>query len=527
LDDDQDGEGNVCEKSGVVQSEVTSSSAAEQSASGHVSGGGNVMDATKSYELKVVCGARNLAQVNIAMRIPGVVTAIDFANCLPPDPDTKIGDCSPSTVLGDNVSPGLTVTLGQQIPTPIGKDPIPPDVFIVSAVGSLEAGLAAPVLCTVDTEAVLGTLTLTDIGDASPVVGIQGLAQLGRSVMVEANVDTVADVAAQNTTVKTTPAVPLGTLEISPAIDDPFAVRRTQITLNASRWIGDLTWGLQMGPGVQPSDASFGGCTGDTTINGIALKTCSANSDLGPGLNPANTFVLLANELPLLDGILADTMYVISSGQFVQFDPDSNPGLSVNHTDQNSLVGNFEFAAPGSVPPDITFEGASALLAVFDPEGPTAPVVPTFSSDPISDANLILFGGFDPNEDKDGDGICDDCDNCLEFENPDQLDDGSFGVTAAEAATGNDGIGNLCQCGNGEVANALRPGSVYYPDDILPCRLALNEDPSISSDAAALCSVAGDPGLSSEDILNMELVGLGLTTEISILQACPQWLGTN
>ncbi len=535
LDNDGDGVGNVCEKSGLVidegaaSEEDVASSAAEQSSFGFISAGANESSAvsvTKTYELRAVCGARNVSEVNVALWIPGIPpggVTIDFAGCAAPAGDDRIGDCSTAPGLGLNVDAGLTVTRGPDIPSEF--DTIPEGVFIVSAVGSFNAGLAAPVLCTVDTEATLGILSLTGIGDATPVVTLQGNAQLGLSVMVEPDGSAVS---AQNTTVTTVPADARGTLEISPAIDDPAAVQRTQITLDSASLIGRLTLGLQLGPGALPSDASFGGCTGDTTINGVHLKTCVTNSDLGPGLKPELTFVMLANESPRPAGTLADTMYVISQGLFAQGDDPVTflPVFSVNHTNQNSLVGNFEFAVPGSVPPTITFEGASALLAVVDPAGPTAPVVATFSTDDISAANFILFGGFDPPEDNDEDGVCDDCDNCPLFVNPAQLDEGSFGVTESAAGTGNDGIGNLCQCGNGELANALRPGSVLYADDILPCRMALNQDPSISSDAAARCSVGGGPGLSSEDILIMELVGLGLTTEISILQACPQWLGT-
>jgi len=378
------------------------------------------------------------------------------------------------------------------------------------------------VLCTIDTEATLGILTLTGIGDRTPVVTTQGLDALGLSVMVEAD---GTPVAAQNTTLTTTPLLELGRLEITPAIDDPGAVLRTQITLKSGTAIESLTMGLQLTPGVQPADASFGGCTGITTINGVDLKTCSANSDLGPGLTPDSTFVMLANEPTRPAGTLPDTLYVISTGQFAQGnDPVTFLDVfSLNHTGQNSLIGNFEFAASGRPPPNITFAGATDLLAVIDPDH-TDPVVATFSSDVISDANFALFGGFDPNEDEDVDGVCDDCDNCPLFMNPAQLDDGRFGVTEELASTGNDGIGNLCQCGDSGVSLNAGAGSVYYPDDILQCRMALNGDPSISDDAIARCSIVGDPIMRSEDILNMELVLLGLTTEISIEQACQQAL---
>jgi hypothetical protein len=156
------------------------------------------------------------------------------------------------------------------------------------------------------------------------------------------------------------------------------------------------------------------------------------------------------------------------------------------------------------------FEGCSEVLAfVGDTTIGTTAVVPSNSTDPITQANFTLEGGFDPLADTDGDLICDNCDNCLNAPNPLQLDQGQPAETIAEATLA-DGVGDDCQCGDGQTQTASEPGSVLFSDsegqsDLEECRKAIVGAPDVDPAAVERCSVSGGPSLDSADLLALAL----------------------
>jgi hypothetical protein len=73
--------------------------------------------------------------------------------------------------------------------------------------------------------------------------------------------------------------------------------------------------------------------------------------------------------------------------------------------------------------------------------------------------------------------------------------------TAAERP---DGIGRVCQCGDGQLTTiANLPGTVRLNDDLPECQRAAAGDPEMDPLAAARCSVAGGFRVTSADLLLM------------------------
>ena len=81
-------------------------------------------------------------------------------------------------------------------------------------------------------------------------------------------------------------------------------------------------------------------------------------------------------------------------------------------------------------------------------------------------------------------------------------------------------IGNLCTCGDGEVSNLTRPGTVFLEDDLAVCQAALAGEP-VDADAMARCSVTGGTELDINDILTLQLrLGASPPEGVVIQQVC-------
>jgi hypothetical protein len=124
-------------------------------------------------------------------------------------------------------------------------------------------------------------------------------------------------------------------------------------------------------------------------------------------------------------------------------------------------------------------------IELVEPMGP--PFVVTGSGDPYP-APVDLTGSGEASEDADADEISNDTDNCVVFENFDQLDVGGLHVIG-QSAPPFDGVGDGCQCGDAMGDGQITPGDVAELQDVLA------GDPQIPAqlarDALARCSVSG------------------------------------
>ncbi|MEX2205344.1 MAG: thrombospondin type 3 repeat-containing protein [Myxococcota bacterium] len=88
--------------------------------------------------------------------------------------------------------------------------------------------------------------------------------------------------------------------------------------------------------------------------------------------------------------------------------------------------------------------------------------------------------------DVDGDGVGDSCDNCAFVANATQDDSGGLG------ASGPDGVGDVCQCGDARVVSGAHDGRVQQ-DDVDEIRASLTGILALDAAGAVKCSVIGGP----------------------------------
>jgi hypothetical protein len=206
-----------------------------------------------------------------------------------------------------------------------------------------------------------------------------------------------------------------------------------------------------------------------------------------------------------------------SVGAAVVVDPDPFPVAG----DENTLY----LTLPGIFPSNVEPDPEKTLILVPDAPSPnrvflatlrvplsvkdTIPT-PTFSgagdisTPPIQlpaggtfdIAETYLAGSTVITEDSDGDGITNDTENCVFFDNPLQEDGGGLNEALA------DGFGDACQCGD-LIEDTRPPGpdvvngvGVVSGADVMAGAMLVagGVDPLLEADAQALCSVSGDSG---------------------------------
>jgi hypothetical protein len=514
-DADGDGVGDACEPSGVIQQELVETP---------LTGPGSVAaiaDGSRSFQLSVDCGPRNAAAATIGVRVPASATLVEFGDCAQPstaDP-TRTGSCAGAVLLGASVDPAASYTLGRDIATPAG---IAPDLFYVHVEGSRPVeGLPRDVLCEAEEPPQpIGVLRLTGIGaNEQPTITTQGLEILDLALLEDAETGAVP---ATDTTVTNVAGDQKAVLRVSPAFDDVTGTQAAQLTLESNFLIHNLCVGLQASTDIGSTDAVFGGCDAPVTLTrpsgAVTFLRCPdgppADPNLGPGVKLSatsglpQTYVLPADSAgEAISGLLPNTTYVVLRGGFFRVPPTKT---SLNNPATSSLLGVHRFVGAPQPPPVPRFEGCAELLSFVGDAGiPPVAVVPSNSTDPITQVNFTLEGGFDPLADTDGDLICDNCDNCLNAFNPGQLDQGQPALTITEATLA-DGVGDDCQCGDGQTQTASEPGSVLIADsegesDLEECRRALVGDAAVDPSAAERCSVSGGPSLDSADLLALAL----------------------
>jgi hypothetical protein len=531
--------GDVCEASNVIFEFVGAPLAASSnlmvSASAAIA---SFVQVVTEIDLRLDCGARDIAAANIGIRLPADAVFQDFAGCTanpddPPPPDDAVRtdatqlNCSNAGVeLGVAIDRDASFTIGTGITDPIDGDGIdgpPPQIVILRLFG------AGGILCRATdlTPTELGPLRLVSLLEGSkPTVSIEGFDSFPDGGL--ALLEQVGGAAVPADLVQTTviPAFPEVSLQLTPALDDPLGNRRYQITMQTDRLIHRIAFGLTSFAGVTPSQMHFGSCVNFEAGQPDDLRSCIlGDPDLGPGVRAGADLTFTQGPIPG-----EDTLFVALEGRY------TGTPRSLNHARANELLGIVTFTLPDGVPPvpvpQITFVG------VTDMPGVTEAITPADLLGALNaDLNVTLVNTFDSDEDSDGDFVGDNSDNCDFFPNGIELlaqggePQGNHGGVGTDV--GDDDIGDLCQCGDvsgdGIVSNAtVVPGA---SDDVTECQEVLavcgNQNPCVvppgaSFDAAAVqrCSVDGGTQNSIIDIIIMEVELGGADSGAAIGQVC-------
>jgi hypothetical protein len=362
-------------------------------------------------------------------------------------------------------------------------------------------GLPQPVICRAGEPAVpIGTLVLSPLAsNAVPTLGNDGFELFSPPLV--ALVDGSGNaIASSSLVVESGPTLPRVELRASPDVSDVAGFRRYQLTIEAEfDLISKLGVGISTGiDGILPTQLRVGGCDGAIVRRGgVDLVTCTQDPlELGPGVAPSSgtppgTYLVRPNDPTLPAGTRPNTAYFVMVGNF--------PGVfddSLNYVSQRNKLARIEYllapTAPKAPLPGITFEGVAEVMAAVEGVAVSSAQVIRHADEfeSIAPADVLLAGGFDAGEDLDGDGHPDDADNCVNAAN-DQLDSGGVLVVG-----NSDGIGNVCQCGDGQLAN---DGAVF-PADVPACQAALA---GAEADAQTVerCSVTSGPELDLEDLV--------------------------
>jgi hypothetical protein len=485
-------------------------------------GPASAQSAGGSFALEFFCGGNDVSAANLSVNLPDGVTSADFAGCGPflQGPERR-RNCDQSTGLDPNVIDlGQTFTLGPEIASPSGLDS---GVMVIHVEGSRALGFPEPLLCRAgDPPVRIGTLTLSPLpSNAVPTLGNDwfGLFQPPLQSLYDPNGNPIA---AANLVVETGPAIPRVELRASPDVSDVTGFRTYLLTIEAEfDLVSKLAVGISTGvDGILPTQIEVGGCTGPIVRrNGVDLVTCAGDPiALGPGVAPSTgtppgTYLVRPNDPTLPAGARPNTAYFVMTGNF--------PGAfdsSLNYVSQRNKLALIEYLLPSAAPaaplPGVTFEGAAEVVAAVEgvPVASAEIIRHADEFETLSPAEVLLAGGFDGGEDTDDDGHPDDADNCVNAAN-DQLDSGGV------LRTSSDGIGNVCQCGDGQLAN---DGTVF-PADVPACQAALA---GAEADAQTVerCSVTGGPELDIEDLVILEQRTAG-DTSAEIEQVCQPAVG--
>jgi hypothetical protein len=538
-DGDENGVGDACELSGAgLQTAPAAPAAPAGGALFFLSAVESAAAlAANEFDVQIVCGGNDLARANLGVRLPPALTFLDVDfGSTPGAPMTGCAldfttfgaqmrwDCDLASGLNEaRIDRFQTQAFGPEILVPGGVDS---DLFILSLVGNLDAGLGQRVICSAGEDPVsVGRLVLGNLPPgAVPTITTDGLAAYPLDPLVDAE---DGPVATPDLEFYTGPAEGSEefSLRLSPAIDDVTGFARRQVTLRSGdsatdpdgRLIHRIAFGIQRTGATAPDQMSFGGCSNVDTSLGFAVRTCGASSDLGPSVRrsaltglPGDAYVVLPNTPGAPAALAPNTLYVVLTGAITQ--PGAPPATAdaLNALGLRSLLGvlTLQNGAEGSTL-RFVFDGVTDLPGVSD-------VIVPVAGDPIALSQVRLVDGFDADGDNDGDLIGNNSDNCANFTNFDQRNDGSIQAVGQNLDT----IGNACTCGDGESDNSTRPGSVFLEDDLEACQAALAGAP-IDAQARQRCSVTGGTELDIRDILTLQLrLSPEPPSDVQIRQVC-------
>jgi hypothetical protein len=429
------------------------------------------------------------------------VTAVRFDGCTPPEPSDpqKQGSCAGASGLGPSVDPNRSFTFGP------GAAGAPADIFYLDLQGQDGPD---QLLCAAGQSKVLGPLELDDLpAGSAPALTQEGLDVFTLELLVTE--DPNQPVERQNIQLRSAsfavdPNAPDILLEVRPA-PNPDGGRRWEITLTAEVEIHRLVFGLIGPENIAPDGMSFVGCT-DTPPGPGNHRSCLDANPNNPDVNAdaidfsdPNTFTLGPDPGASSPALLVRTLYVSLVGAHER--GFNAPSLNRPEIEQKVRLGILEFAQPlVLLEPELTKDGIGLL--------PGAPPVVKLSDGSIVSADAVgtnVRG--DSDDDNDSDTIGAETDNCPHAPNPSQVDGG--GVMTTDP----DGVGDACQCGEGNGDGPVYPEDVRALQEVVA---GLPGDPG----APDRCSVAGTVEC---DILDVVIVGQVTASPPgnSFSQACP------
>jgi len=518
-----------------------------------------------AIELTLNCGSRNIAEANIGLLLPvdpddpTPSALVNFAGCTtpgaPPNDDNELG-CdnalheSEGGDLGNTVSKTGSSSIGTGIMS--ANPDVPEQLVILQLEGDLTVpGFTQKLLCQAfdataipapQTQVRLGTITVSNLPpNAILLPTTEGFDRfpVPKQLLVEVVDGAPVEVPAPAIVSETGAGDPIVSLAVNPNIDDLLGFTRFVVTMSTDSnfYVGDedgafvhkIAFGIKGPAGIQPDEMSFGGCDGVGTVAGIPVNTCASNIDLGPGVADSSgvtpeTYTISPNLDPLLlpAGVTlpADTLMVVLKGDFEPSFTDP----SLNNSDAPVALGVVDYQIDGDPPqaiPGMSFLGTEELPDFLD-----GPIILVGDAGPISGASAGIVSGGNASTDNDGDGRGDNADNCLNWPNFDQQNNGGVGFVGP-----GDDIGDLCQCGDsggdGTVDNGVVTSDSTAQDDVTECQEALagisTGDPIADAERVARCSVTGgqEPGIVDLIVMELELEVEG-AAGTPIEQVCDQ-----
>jgi hypothetical protein len=245
-----------------------------------------------------------------------------------------------------------------------------------------------------------------------------------------------------------------------------------------------LTIGVKLPLGTPLGAYQFSGCPPQPVSGGAGSAVLGCTNDtLGPSVDETNSLSFgptadLNPGTPEQDH--PDVMYLTVQGELDSEDTlATNPFtlVQIPPSDESARVILGTLAIPEGDPPPVPTSEGTVLFTNLAGLGEPI-MLPTGS---FSIASTFLAGSGVVTSDRDGDGITDDSENCLNAFNPDQDDRGGLLQTTF------DGLGDACQCGN-LFKDPSKPGALFADDVVSGLKFLAGalSDP----DAPEICSVS-------------------------------------
>jgi uncharacterized membrane protein/alpha-tubulin suppressor-like RCC1 family protein len=456
-----EGEGLACANTRLFYSLVTTASAG---ASGQGAFPAGKADASV-FDVQLECGSNpRVSEVAIGLVFPAEVTSADV---------TVGGGCEGPALIGENfcnnasTDPtvlGATVDRSQSWSAGPGAPPLSsaanPEGLYLRFVGVDNAG--TPALCTTGETVLLARVEVTGLSSAAlaPPFTVQGLEEILDNLepVVAVGVDGAP---VDETTIELSSGseAPKVTLRVEPHGSDPL---KWLVLLDADVNVEVLRFALSGFTGVSQTQIRYVHCDVPNQTD-PTRRDCSVSggppdppSDFPSDVDEFFTFTRGPSTLLEAEGGRGDTLYVEAVG----FAPAGlgftlNPGLVTAH------IATVFFDPPPGSPlrqPYVTYQGAREVLG-------GDPVIPTFTTDTVTDADLAARGSFQLPFDFDGDGFVNEFDKCQFVAESFQLDSGGAESPVNPSGVFPDGIGNVCQ--GGDVKGLLQGADPAINDGIV------------------------------------------------------------
>jgi hypothetical protein len=508
------------------------------------------------WDFDLNCGSQSIAQANIGFLLPTGANFDGFSACNGPtggsDPtevdcqNVEVDWISDGGELGNTVDKASTI-IGSGIsdphPPPDDDICVPNLLVILQLKGNLDRsaeGFTEDLLCEAidpadptnsanrELNVRLGTVRISSLPEASTILlsteGFDAFGAIdsgtglpeGLPQLVDGASDPVpAPLVATSVDPSGSEAIEIN-MTVAPAFDDLIGGgTRFEVTVEVltGDLINSIAFGLKGPPGIGPGQMRFEPCTGTGVAGTVNVNTCPDDGnvvlDLGAGVaatdltnlpDTPTTFTVDPNsDVRFPD----DTLMVALRGRLF---PGAFDGPSLNNVELPALLGVVTFNIDGDPPqvaPTIVFEGTDQM-----PGFETAAIQANGLFGDVIDTDLVArIGGGNAATDNDEDNVGDNIDNCANWPNLGQDNNGGVGFIGP-----GDFIGDFCQCGDsggdGTVDNGVVTAGETDEDDVTECQLTLagqtTGDPIADEERMARCSVTGGEEPTIIDLLVME-----------------------